>query len=168
MDLHNIKGPKDYHQFYHTSSESLVWSDGRGNPIPFSHTLGPHVEAIDPNDLWKSIQTRNKVHKHSIPVHGHGHSNNTTNGSNTPLMTTPTSPIMEHHVEISQLEGFSMVTVKELLEDLQIQPSMMQFALNAISFLFTASKTTQSARSDHPEVPHQVSVASTPTSNDFA
>ena len=59
-----------------------------------------------------------------------------------------------------------MVTVKELLEDLQIQPGMMQSALNAITSLFTPNKTTQSARSDDPEVQHQVSVASTPTSND--
>ena len=43
---------------------------------------------------------------------------------------------------------------------------MMQSALNAITLLFTPSKTTQSARSDDPEVPHQVSVASTPTIND--
>ena len=46
-------------------------------------------------------------------------------------MTMPTSPIMEHHVEISQLEGSTIVTVHEL------QPSMMQSALNAIIFIFT-------------------------------
>ena len=57
MDLHTIMGPKDYHKSYHTSSEGLVWLDGRGNPIPLSHTLGAHVEVIDPNDLWNSIQT---------------------------------------------------------------------------------------------------------------
>ena len=97
MDLHNIKGPQDYHKFYHTASEGLVWFDGRGNPVPLSHTLGAH-EAIDLNDLWNSIQTRNKVHKQNIPVHGHGPTNSTTIDSNTPLMTTPTSPIVEHHV----------------------------------------------------------------------
>ena len=59
-----------------------------------------------------------------------------------------------------------MATVKELLKDPQIQPGLMQSALNAITSLFTPSKTTQSARSDDPEVPHQVSVAYTPTSND--
>ena len=63
---------------------------------------------------------------------------------------------MEHHVEMSQLEGSSLVTVKELLEDPQIQPGMMQSALNAVTSLFTPSKTDQSARSDDPEVPHQV------------
>ena len=41
----------------------------------------------------------------------------------------------------------------------------MQFALSAIISLFTPSKTTQSPGNDGPEVPHQVSVASTPTSN---
>ena len=153
MDLHNIKEPQDYHKYYHTSSEGLVWLDGRGNLIPLSHTLDAHVEAIDPNDLWNSIKTRNKVHKHNIPVQGHGPSNSTTIDSNTPLMTTSTSPIMEQHVEMSQLEGSSMATVKELLEDPQIQPSMMQSVLNSITSLFTPSKTTQSARSDGPEAP---------------
>ena len=128
--------------------------------------LGVHVEAIDPNDLWNSIQTRNKVHKHNIPVHGHGPSNSTTIDSNTPLMTTSTSPIMEHHVEMSQSEGSSMVTVNKLFEDPQIWPNMIQSALNAITSLSTPRKTTHSAESDDPEVPHQVSVASTPTSND--
>ena len=125
MDLHNIKGPQDYHKFYHTSSEGLVWLDGKGNQIPLSHMLGTHVEAIDPTDLWNLIQTRNKVHKHNFPVHGHGPTNSTTIDSNTPLMTTLPSPIMEHHVEVSQLEVSSMVTVKNLLEDPQIQPSIM-------------------------------------------
>ena len=143
MDLHTIKGPQDYHKFYHMSSEGLVWLDGKGNPIPLSHTLGAHVEAIDPTDLWNSIQTRNKVHKQNIPVHGHGPTNSTTVDSNTPLMTTPTSHIMEHHVEVSQLEGSSMVMVKELLEDPHIQPGMMQSALSAVTSLFTPNKPTQ-------------------------
>ena len=82
-------------------------------------------------------------------------------------MTTPSSPIIDHHVEMSQPEGSSMATVKELLEDPQIQPSMMQSALSAITSLFTPNKTTQLAGSDGPEVPHKMSVASTPTSNDL-
>ena len=44
---------------------------------------------------------------------------------------------------------------------------MMQSALNAVTSHFTPSKTTQSARSEVPEVPHQVSVATTPTSNNL-
>ena len=114
MDLHKIKGPQDYHKFYLTSSEGLVWLDGKANPIPLSHMVGAHVEAIDLTDLWNSIQTRNKVHKQNIPVHGHSPTNSTTIDSNIPLMTTPTSPIMEHHVEVSQPEGSSMAMVKEL------------------------------------------------------
>ena len=72
MDLHNIKGPWDYHKIYHTSSGGLVWLGGKGNPIPLSHMLDALVEVIDLTDLWNSIQTRNKVHKHNIPVYGHG------------------------------------------------------------------------------------------------
>ena len=63
MDPHKIMGPQDYQKFYHTSSEGLVWFDGKGNPIPLSHMLGAHVEVIDPSEFWNSIQTRSKVHK---------------------------------------------------------------------------------------------------------
>ena len=166
MDLHKVKGPQDYHKFYHTSPKGLVWLDRKGNPIPLSHMLGSHVEAIDLTDLWNSIQTRNKVHKQNIPVHGHGLTNSTTIDFNTCLITTPTSPIMEHHVEVSQPEGSSMVMVKELLEDPHIQPGMIQSALNAVTLLFTPNETTQLPESDGPEVPHKVSVTSTPTIND--
>ena len=38
-------------------------------------------------------------------------------------MTTPTNPIMEHHVKMSHSEGFSMATVKELLEDQKYNPA---------------------------------------------
>ena len=65
------------------------------------------------------------------------------------------------------MEDSSMVTVKELFEDPQIQPGIMQSALNAIPSLFTPSKTTQSARSEGQEIPHQISVVSTPTGNDL-
>ena len=164
MDLHNIKGPQDYYKFYLTSSEGLVGLDGKGNLIPLSHMLGAHIKAIELTALWNLIQTINKVHKHNIPVHGHGPSNSPA--IDTSLMTTPTSPIMEHHVEMGQPEGSSMVTVKELLEDPKIQLSMIQSAFSAFTSLFTPSKTTQFPRSDGPEVPHQVSVASTPTSSD--
>ena len=126
--------------------------------------LGAHVEAIDLTDLWNSIQTRNKVNKQNIPVHGHGPTNSTTIDSDTPLMTTPTSPIMEHHVEVSQLEGSSI----ELLEDPHIQPSMKQSALSAVTSLFTPNKSTQLPDdSDDPVVLHKVSVTSTPNSNDL-
>ena len=64
MDSQNIKGPQYYQKYYHIFTEGLVRMDWRGNPIPLSHTMGTHVEAIDPNDLWNSIQTRNKVHTH--------------------------------------------------------------------------------------------------------
>ena len=89
MDLHKSKGPQDYHKFYHTSSEGLIWWDVKENPIPLSHMLGTHVEAIDLTELWNSIQTRSKVHKQNIPVLAHGPTNSTTIDCNTPLMTTP-------------------------------------------------------------------------------
>ena len=128
--------------------------------------LDAHVEAIDPTDLWNSIQTRNKVHKQNIPVHGHNPTNSTTIDSNTPLMTTPTSPIMEHPIEVSQPEGSSMAMVKELLEDLNIQPGMMWSALSAVTSNFTPNKSTQLPESDDPIVPHKVSASSMPNSID--
>ena len=111
MDSQNLKGPQDYHKFYHTSTEGLIWLDGRGNPIPISHTLGTHIEAVDQNDLWNSIWTRNKVHTHAVPAHRSGPSNSTTINSNTHPMITPTGPIMKHHVEMNQSEGSTMEMV---------------------------------------------------------
>ena len=145
MDPHQIMGPQDYQKFYHTSSEVLVWLDGKGNPIPLSHMLFVHVEAIDPLEFWNSIQTRRKVHKHNISALGHGPTNSTTIDTNAPLMTTPTSPIMEHHVEVSQPEGLRMTMVKELLEDPQIQVGIMQSTLSVVTSLFTPNKLTPTA-----------------------
>ena len=73
---------------------------------------------------------------------------------------------MEHHVEVSKLEGSRMVTVKESLEDPHIQLGMMQPALSAVTLLFPPNKTTQLPDSDGPEVPHKVLVTSTQTSTD--
>ena len=119
----------------------MVGWEGKSNSP--SHMLGAHVKATDLTDLWNSIQTRNKIHKQSISVLGHGATNSTTIDSNTPLMSTLTSPIMEHHIEVSQPEGSSMVTVKELLEDPHIQSGMMQSALSAVTSFFTPNKATQ-------------------------
>ena len=117
MDTPKITGPQDYQRFYHTSSEGLVWLDRKDNPIHLLHLLDMHMEAIDPSELWNSIQTQSKVHKQNLTALGNGPTNNTTVDANAPIITTPTSPIMEHHVEVSHPEGSSMVTVKDLLED---------------------------------------------------
>ena len=82
-------------------------------------------------------------------------------------MTTPTSPIMEHHVEVSQLEGSSMAMIKESLEDLHVQPGMMQSALGAVTLCFTPNKSTQMSEGDDTVVPHKVSVSSTLNSIDL-
>ena len=78
-----------------------------------------HVETIDPSELWNSIQTWNKVHKQTLTALGTGPKNSTTIDANTLIMTTPTSPIMEHHVEVRHLEGSSIATVKDLLDNPQ-------------------------------------------------
>ena len=132
MDPHKIMGPQDYQKFYHTSSKGLVWLDGNGNPVPLSHMVGVHAQAIQPSELWNSIQMRSKVHRPNITALGHGPTNSTTIDTNAPLMTTPTSPKMEHHVEVSQLEGSSMAIVKGLLEDSHIQPGMMRSTLRVV------------------------------------
>ena len=112
----------------------MVGWEGKSNPP--SHTLGAHVEAIDPSELWNSIQTQSKVHKQNVTALGIGPANSTIDAY-APLMTTPTSPIMENHVDVSQPEGSSMTTVKELLQDPHIQPGMMRSALSAVTSLFT-------------------------------
>ena len=133
-------GPHYYQWIYHTSSEGLVWLDRKGNPIPLSHMLDMHVEAIDPSELWNSIQTWSKVHKQNLRALGNGPTNSTTIDAKGPVLMTLTSSIMEHHVEVSHQEGSSMATLKDLLEDPQIPPGMMQLALSVVTSLFTPSK----------------------------
>ena len=121
--------------------------------------LGVHVEAIDPLELWNSIETRRKVPKQNLTALGHGPTNSTMIDTNAPLMT---SPIMECHMEMSQPEGSSMATVKELLEDPQIQPGMMRSALSADTSLFTPNKITPSAENNDPVAPNKVPVGCNP------
>ena len=123
-----------------------------------------HIEAIDPWELWNSIQTQNKIHKQTLTALGTGPTNSTTIDANTPIMMTPTtSPIMENHVEVRHPEGSSIYTIKELLDDPHIQLGMMQSALRVVTSLFTPSKLTPSAGSDDPVAPSIAPVGSTPT-----
>ena len=133
---------------------------GREIQSPY-HTLGAHVKAIDPLELWNSIQTRRKIYKQNTTALGHGPSNSTTIDANAPLMTTPTSPIIDHHAEVNQHEDSSMGTVKELLEDPHILPGMMTFTLSAVTSLFTPSKLTPSTDNSDPLITNKVPVGST-------
>ena len=75
-------------------------------------------------------------------VLGHSPSNSITIDATAPLMTTPTSLIIDHHAEVSHAVGSSMATVKELLEDAHIKPDMMRSALSVVTLLLTPSKLT--------------------------
>ena len=159
-----IMGSQDYQMFYHTSSEGLVWLNRKGNPIPLSHLLDRHVEAIDPSELWNSIQTCNKAHKQNLTALGNGPTNSTTLDANAPIMTIPTSPIMEHHVEVRPPRGvLALSQSRNLLEDPHIQPGMMWSALGVVASLFTPNKLTLSAGSNDPVAANNVLVGSTPT-----
>ena len=113
MDTPKIMGPWDYQRFYHTSSEGLVWLDRKGNPIPLSHMLDMHIESIDPSELWNSIEMWSKFHKQNLTALGNGPTNSTTIDANAPILMTPTSPIMEHYVEVSHPEASSMATCQK-------------------------------------------------------
>ena len=76
-----------------------------------------------------------KVHKQNLPALGNGPTNSTSIDANAPILMTPTSPIMKHHVDVSHPEGSSMTTVKDVLEDPQIQPGMIQSALSMVTSL---------------------------------
>ena len=140
MDQTKILVPQDYQKFFHMSSEGLVWLDKKGNPIPLSQLLDMHVETIDPSELWNSIQMRNRVHKQNFTDPGTGPTNSMSINLNVAILLTPTSPTMDHDVEARHPEGASMTTVKELLEDPQIQLGMMQSALSTVTSPFTPSK----------------------------
>ena len=137
--------------------------DRKGSPIPLLHPLDMHAEAIDPLELWNSIQTWKKVHKQNLTALGTGPTNSTTIDANVPIMTTATSPIMEHHIEVRHPEGSSIATVKELLDNPHIQLGMMQSALSVVTSLFTPSKLIPSAGSDGLVATSNALVGSTPT-----
>ena len=64
---------------------------------------------------------------------------------------------MECYVEVSHQEGLSMATVRDLLEDPQIQPGMMGSVLSAVTSLFTPSKLP-STGDNNPVVPTNILV----------
>ena len=158
METPKSTGPHNYQWFYHTSSEVLVCLDRNGNPIPLSHMLNTHVETMDPSELWNSIQTQSKVHRQNLSALGNGPTNSTTIDANASILT---SPILEHHVEVSHPEGSSIATVKDVLEEPQIQPGMMQSTLSVVTSLFTPSKLPSTV-DNNPVVPTNIPVGSTP------
>ena len=82
MDLQNIKRPQDYQKYCDMSTVGLAWLNGKGTLIPLLQKLGTHVEAIDPTDLWNSMQTWNKVH--TVPGNRSVLSNRTAVQKDTP------------------------------------------------------------------------------------
>ena len=161
MEHPKITGLEDYQKFYHMSSAGLVWLGKKGNSIPLLQLLYMHVETIDPSELWNSIEMQNKVHKQNFAAPGTGPTNSTTIDAKVPILTTPTSPIMECHDEVRHPESSSIATVKDLLEDPQIQPGMMQSALSTVTSLFTPSKLSY-AGGNNPVVTNNTPVGSTP------
>ena len=85
---------------------------------------------------------------------------------NTPLMATPTSPIMDHHIEVNQPEGSNMAMVRDLLEDPHIQPRMMQSALSAVTSLCTPNRPIQAPEMSYLIIPPKVPACSVPNNTD--
>ena len=52
----DIKGPKDYKLYFHTSMEGNVWLDGKGIPIPLDQPLVNQVDSISPTDRFPTNQ----------------------------------------------------------------------------------------------------------------
>ena len=123
--------------------------------------LEMHVEAIDPSEFWNSIQTQSKVYKQNLPALGNGPMNSISINANAPILMTPTSPIMGCHVEVNHSEGSSMTTVKDWLEDPQIQPGMMWSVLSTVTSLFTPNKLP-SAGDNIPVMTTNIPVSFTP------
>ena len=162
MDHPKITGPEDYQKFYHMYSAGLVWLDKKGNPILLSLPLDTHVETISPSELWNSIEIQNKVHKQNFVAPSTGPANSTTIGAKVPILTIPTSPIMECHDEVRYPEGSSIAMVKDLLEDPHIQPGMMRSKLSTVTSLFTPSKVT-STGDNNPAATNEALIGSTPS-----
>ena len=143
MDHKDITGPQDLLKFYH-SKDSLLWLDGKENPISLDHSLGTQVSLMDPHVYWNPIKTRSKVHPYIPQAQKAGSSNSTALGPNVPPMSNPNSPIVEHHIDVDTSADPALTTVKELYKDDNIPPGFVMRALSdAVSFL-SPSRTVQS------------------------
>ena len=91
MDQFKINGPQDYIKCFHTSSEGLVWIDGRGNPIPLDMDLSTHVDYNSPDDLWNNRKTRQGLHSKDLPAQGKEPSNSTATTQNMPPSLSPSA-----------------------------------------------------------------------------
>ena len=58
----NIKGPEDYHKYFHVSGEGNVWLDGKGKPIPLDSPLNNHVDCKHHIELWNGRSTMSGLH----------------------------------------------------------------------------------------------------------
>ena len=133
-----------------------------GKPHSPLQPLDVHVETISPSELWNSIEMQNKVHKQNFVASTTDPTNSTTIDAKVPILTTPTSPIMEHHDEVRHPEGSSIAMVKDLLEDPHIQPGMMRSVLSMVTSIFTPGKVT-SAGDNNPAVTNEALIGSTPS-----
>ena len=94
MDNINIKGPKEYKLYFHTSMEGNVWLDGRGKPIPLDQLLVSHVDSISPKELWNSRCTRKSINPKDTPPRKGGAYNSTAVDKDTSNFNTSLIPIM--------------------------------------------------------------------------
>ena len=68
MAFNNLpKGPQDYLNFYHTDKDGNIWLDGDGKPISLQQNLTGQTSKISPQELWESIETRQKTHQPHDP-----------------------------------------------------------------------------------------------------
>ena len=160
MEHPKIMGPQEYQSFFHMSSEGLVWFVRKGNLIPLSQLLDMHVDTIDTSELWNSIETRDKVHRQNFTAPGSSPTNSATIDAKVLILMTPQALSWSIMWRQETERALSIVTVKELLADPQIQPGMMQFMLNAVTFLFTPSKAT-STGDNNPAVTNEALIGST-------
>ena len=112
----DITGPQDLPKCYH-SKHGLLWLGGKGNPIALDHSLGTDVSQMDPHDYWNSIKTRGKVHPCIPQANKAGSSNSTALVPNVPPMSHPTSPTVEHHIDMNTSADPALTTVRELYEN---------------------------------------------------
>ena len=68
MAFNNLpKGPQDYLNFYHTDKDGNIWLDGDEKPVSLQQNLTGKTSKISPQELWESIETRQKTHQPHDP-----------------------------------------------------------------------------------------------------
>ena len=122
MAFNNLpKGPQDYLNFYHTDKEGNIWLDGEGKPFSLQQNLTGQTSKISPQELWESIETRQKTHQPHDPNLKKIVSSTVIDPNTVTLPEPPVSPIKDTGKTGQNKKELITKIFKAMLEETSIE-----------------------------------------------